>query len=358
MIADLKNNTFFELIQVALGIRVCLSQSPSADEWDCLYEMAKKQSLVGICFAGVRELSSSQTIPPQKLYQKWLGMTAHIQQRNELLTKVGVELIGRLDTDGMEACILKGQSLVPYYKDLAALRQAGDIDIWVKNKNIIELHAYIKGLGYNPKTTIAHVSYEINNRVEIELHASPAFFRNFCTNGKLLKWLNSFNGSNLEFNLVYLLVHIYHHVLFEGIGLRQLMDYYFVLFEANIEGSNSSKDLMVQMVVETLRSFGMLRFTKGVMWIMQEAFGMKREFLLCKPNEKYGRLMLEDMMTGGNFGHHNEKNKGLHDDSAIGRSLRGLRRNMKFFWLGSTEILSSPLWSLWHWCWRKRQRII
>lgn len=41
---------FFELVQVALGVRPCLSHSPSAQEWDELYAKAKKQSLVGRVF--------------------------------------------------------------------------------------------------------------------------------------------------------------------------------------------------------------------------------------------------------------------------------------------------------------------
>ena len=50
---------FFELIQVALGSQICHSHSPNTREWGQLYEMAKKQSLVGVCFAGVQKLSSA-----------------------------------------------------------------------------------------------------------------------------------------------------------------------------------------------------------------------------------------------------------------------------------------------------------
>ena len=37
------NNIFIELIQVAIGTRICLSYTPSADEWGELYVKAKKQ---------------------------------------------------------------------------------------------------------------------------------------------------------------------------------------------------------------------------------------------------------------------------------------------------------------------------
>ena len=44
---------FVQLLKVSIGMQACLSHTPTADEWGELYAMAKKQSLVGICFAGV-----------------------------------------------------------------------------------------------------------------------------------------------------------------------------------------------------------------------------------------------------------------------------------------------------------------
>ena len=87
------NKIFFELIQVAIGKRVCLSHTPSAAEWQTLYDMALKQSLVGICFAGVQKLQELQQAPPEMLYLQWMGMAAKIQQRNEVLNKRQPEVL-------------------------------------------------------------------------------------------------------------------------------------------------------------------------------------------------------------------------------------------------------------------------
>ena len=116
---------FFELIQVAIGTRICLSHTPSADEWGELYAMAMKQSLVGVCFAGVQK-ASPQPSPegkgekslllrgdleeayiPKMLYFTWMGMAAKIQQRNEVVNRQCVKLQAKLSADGIRSCIFK-----------------------------------------------------------------------------------------------------------------------------------------------------------------------------------------------------------------------------------------------------------
>lgn len=123
---------FFELIQVSLGTRMCLSHTPSADEWGELYAMAKKQSLVGVCFAGVQKLQTQRQDPPEMLYLTWLGMAAKIQQKNEVVNSQCIELQARLTKEGFRSSILKGQGNSENYGSLALLRQSGDIDIWLE----------------------------------------------------------------------------------------------------------------------------------------------------------------------------------------------------------------------------------
>ena len=108
--------SFFELIQVALGVRTCLTHSPSEDDWCQLYELAKKQSLVGICFAAVQKFKLQQQCPPELLYLTWMGMAAKIQQRNEVVNRQCVDLQKRLSADGFRSYIMKGQAVASLYR--------------------------------------------------------------------------------------------------------------------------------------------------------------------------------------------------------------------------------------------------
>ena len=117
------DNLFFELIQVALGVRVCLSHSPTGEKWRLLYDIAKKQSLVGICFAGVQRLyndnvnenPSNPSNPlnhlnplnlPEMDYLRWMAMAAKIQQRNEVVDQQCKELWNVLHEAGFDEAVM------------------------------------------------------------------------------------------------------------------------------------------------------------------------------------------------------------------------------------------------------------
>lgn len=52
------NKLFYELIRVAIGTQATLSRLPSETEWEELFEMAEKQSLIGVCFDGIHVLGA------------------------------------------------------------------------------------------------------------------------------------------------------------------------------------------------------------------------------------------------------------------------------------------------------------
>lgn len=314
------NETFFELIQVALGVRPCLSHTPSADEWGELYKIAKKQSLVGICFAGVQKLVNQQQEPPEMLYLTWMGMAAKIQQRNEVVNKQCVELQKRLDSDGHRNYIMKGQSNAALYGDLQMLRQSGDIDVYLEG-GLDKVLAYAKTFGNVEHVNELEMSVPVFADTEVEFHYRPFIMRNPWKNKKLQAFFKSQEeacfanrislGEGLticapttEFNLVHQLAHIHLHLFTEGIGMRQLMDYYYVL-RTSYGNDNDNEN-----VLRIVRDLGLNQFASALMWVIAHVFANDNDnenFYPWVPNEKDGRLLLDEVMTGGNFGRHNEE---------------------------------------------------
>ena len=353
----LADNIFFELIRVAIGNAVCLSHTPTATEWNELYAMAKKQSLVGICFAGVQRLQGQQQCPPEQLYLQWMGMAAKIQQRNETLNRQCAELQAKLSDCGMRSSILKGQGMASLYSEpLRALRQSGDIDVWVDG-SIDSTIGTLKSAGIEVKNVnIKHAEAEVFEGTEVEIHFVPTWFYNPVTQGKLAQWIekskeaqmtNLQNGlvvPTIEFNLVYSLIHLFRHTLDEGVGLRQLMDYYFVLKTLSISPLKGEYLIQVKNVISDL---GLNRFASALMCVLGHVFGLERECMLWEPNEKDGRLLLDEVMTGGNFGRHNEEQndrKGKMGYSVWALFFRNLRLSRfdrgDWFW--------GPVWRISH----------
>ena len=144
---------------------------------------------------------------------------------------------------------------------------------------------------------------------------------------------------------MYILVHIYRHLFAEGVGLRQLLDYYFVLQQGFTEVEREE-------TLRTLRSLGMMRFTRAVMWVLQEVYGMPDRYLLTSPDEEEGEFLLDEIMLAGNFGKHDERMQRAEGEGAFRWGLRKVLRNFRFVRSYPSEVLWSPLFKVWHLFWR------
>lgn len=367
---------FFELIRIAIGNQVCLSRTPKVKEWQELYAMAKKQSLVGICFAGVQKLQAQRQAPNSwdneqggGLYLQWMGMAAKIQQRNEVVNRQCVEVQAKLSSDGYRTCLLKGQGNAQSYStDLKNLRQSGDIDIWVdgERKDVI---AYVQRISPTDDISHQHARLDIINdttstssvQVEVELHFVPSELEYWWTNRILQRYYDEarreqfanntvslgdtglVNIPTVEFNLVFQMTHIYRHLFGEGIGLRQVMDYYFVLLHSMEEERKEAMTI--------LRKLKMERFAGALMYVLEKTFGLDPSFDICKPDEVTGKILLDDIMMSGNFG----RAQGVvENDNWFKRTIRFTRKNMHLLQYYPTEVIADPFWRLWHFGWRKK----
>ena len=150
---------------------------------------------------------------------------------------------------------------------------------------------------------------------------------------------------NNAFNRIYILVHIYRHLFAEGIGLKQLLDYYFVLQQGFTEVEREE-------TLRTLRSLGMMRFTRAVMWVLQEVYGLPDRYLLTSPDEEEGRFLLSEILLAGNFGQHDERLQRAEGEGTFRWGLRKVMRNFRFVRSYPSEVLWSPLFKVWHLFWR------
>lgn len=388
-------NLLFELIRVAIGNRVCLSRVPTAAEWNALYSLSVKQAVAGVCFCGVQRLQKEQLVEmPVRLKLQWFALATQIKARNALLNQRCVEVQRMLTEEGMKSCILKGQGVARLYDfnvndngNLGAYRQSGDIDVWVDGGMEKALRWCREKYGDVDFDYInAHVP--VFKDVEVELHWRVQSMTNLFRNRRLQRWLEreetkemilggkadlnpetSLNPEttitvpSLEFNAFYLMLHCYNHEFSSGLGLRQLMDYYFLLrnlnLGSNVNLNNLSADVRQMSdrgfcldANELFREFGMERFVGAVMWIMQEVFGLERERLLCEPNEKEGRYILAEVMVGGNFGHHDERIKkvGKGKWQSVFANLQHAMHVLRRY---PSEALWVPVWMVYHFVWKR-----
>lgn len=366
---------FYELLQVAIGSRNCLSSIPSSTTWEALYRLAVKQTVLGVCFYGVQKLPARQTTNiSRSLKIKWLGCAARIQTQNELMNKRCVELQRSLCKDGLSSCILKGQANAATYPSfLSNLRQPGDIDVWVDGE-FKELEKYVNNSAPTKEITRHHAHFNLFGDAEVELHFLPLVLNNpfkqkifnryckekievSCKNNVVLSDGKSMISTpNKEFNLVFQLLHIFHHLFTEGVGLRQLLDYYFLICATNTcqhSGTVNEDDDSVSNAIVLIHELNLDRFASSLMFVLHKVFGLKEHRMLWRLDTEYGQILLDEIMKTGNFGYLDERTpKGMNKWKSYlygnGKALRlGCFDHWAWFW--------TPLTRFFWYVWRKRR---
>ena len=351
---------FFELIQVSIGTKEGFNEVPSGKDWTLLFDLAGKQSLPSILIEGINKVPTLSPSINKTLLLEWIGLNQLTVSQNRVQNERAGELCKLFNDGGYRCAILKGQGTALYYEH-PEYRQCGDIDVWVEGDRD-EILGFLRKKGYKiGHVDIKHSDAEIFEDVPVEVHFQPSWMYCPSTNKNLLDFFTKrsdaqfsnrdenvgFTHTTIDFDLVYSMVHIYRHIFSEGIGLRQLVDYYYILQGSTEEQREEAYDVLRQLRMKT--------FVGGIMWILSISFGMKEEYMLCPTNERHGQFLLSEIMTAGNFGHFDERTKQICKDKKFERGFVQLGRNLRFVSYYPSEVLWSPFWKLWHWCWRKKK---
>ena len=445
MIVSKQHQIFFDFLRFSIGPKSEIPSSLKEADWKELYAIAKKQCLVGVLFDGIKKLPAEHVGMEKELLLQWMAESQMLEKANVRLNDAAIQVSEWFRKKGFRTCILKGQGNALMYPNPYS-RTPGDIDIWVEgeDKRVI---SFVRSISPYEKACYHHIEFPSYKGIEVEVHYRPSFLLCFWHNRKLQKYYERVKEEQFShrvmlgeqgeiaiptvvFNLIFQLTHIYDHLMNEGIGLRQLLDYYYVLCDfykvyqksSKItpslftlkEGSTSHPDPLtlrgeggnrptrcseplrskvggpkrsspncagwdrrdaigdmtsataarssfaanssaaIDRVQKELKELGLWKFAGGIMYIMQEVFGMPASRLIVPPNEKYGKFVLNEVLEAGNFGKHDARNR--FGRSKLGHNLQRVYRDIRLVRYFPAEALCEPLFRIWHYFWRMKNK--
>ena len=340
-------------------------------DWRQLYTFASNQAILGFCFDGINRLGLEYSEElkrnpiERELLMTWMGAIQQIRRQNMKVNVVASKLYFMLREEGLRCCILKGQGNALMYPN-AYSRNPGDIDVWV-NASREQITEYAKKLFEIGNDIRYHHIETSMDGIPVELHFFPGIMNNPVYNTRLQKWFKrnaDLQCSNVvslpddigeiaipttAFNVVYQLTHLYHHFFDEGIGMRQIIDYYYVV-------TNDELLVIRDTLQRELKHLGLWKFAKAVMYVLHEALGLSEEKMIAPIDEKRGKLLLAEILNGGNFGQHFTKYGGFTHQSMGKKYFLKIWRNMHFVRYYPAEALCEPLFRTWHFFWRMKNK--
>ena len=448
----------FRFLRFSLGLegeaKGLLDGRKGSFDWDACYQFAKRQTLVGVLFDGIQRLPK-ELAPARPLLLRWLSDSESIRRRNMRIDRASAYIYNKVCAAGFRCCILKGQGNALLYPHPSS-RTPGDVDVWVMANREELRHIALsltEGDGSSLQESLNHIGLTVHG-VSMELHSTPALLNSPLHNSRLQKWLKrnaDLQCSNrialpnnagevavptLSFNIIYQLCHLFHHCFYEGVGLRQIVDYYFVLMNTDFSGNtdeasgntdgvsgntdegclflntdftdftdkvsgNTDEDGVLSntdytdftdrvsentdegcfllntdcadfldsssgglgevdsggalvALQEELKWLGLGEFAGAVMYVLREVMGLDEKRMICAPDERRGRLLLEEIMAGGNFGHYDTRNH--FGQGALWHNIQRFRRDWRMLRFYPSEALSEPLFRACHFLWRWKQK--
>ena len=368
----------FDFLKYCLGGKVNMSNVVVNIDWQQLNSFASKQAILGLCFEGIERLGEEypkelkQNPIGRELLMTWIAKTQQIHRQNMTVNTVVSKLFSMLREDGLRCCILKGQGNALMYPNPYS-RTPGDIDVWV-NASREYLTEYAKcHFKLEDDIRFHHLETTLDG-VPVELHFFPGVMNNPIYHARLQKWFKrnaDLQCSNVvslpdgigeiaipttAFNVVYQLTHLYHHFFDEGIGMRQIIDYYYVVISDYLLVINDESLVIRDTLQRELKHLGLWKFAGAVMYVLHEALGLSEEKMIAPIDEKRGKLLLAEILNGGNFGKHFTKYGNFTQQGMAKKYFLKIWRNMHFVRYYPAEALCEPIFRTWHFFWRLKHR--
>ena len=248
--------------------------------------------------------------PPEILREVQASVKRFVAS-NIMLSRAHSALSGLLEEAGIPHVIIKGYACSVWYPE-PELRQLGDVDFLVAREDIPRAGALLEANGYIPgcQSHGRHdLYYKDNLRFEMhfELPGVPEGSAGDACRRALAGLIERSSVRQTPFGAMRLpsvydhglvvLLHLTHHLTNSGVGLRQLCDW--AVFAETL-----SAEEYRAMFGETLRQLGLLRFADCLNDLCARHLGCSVAPL--EPvDPALSDALLEDILSGGNFGQKN-----------------------------------------------------
>ena len=354
---DINEQQFLALVRLGLSTGNNITGILHREiDWNGIFEKAKKQTLLGVIFDSITKLPAEQR-PEKRLFLQWCATIAYIEKKNRIIEDTIEEVVSKYSSEGIETVLLKGQGLAQYYP-VPHHRQPGDIDLYFFDKynKANEVASKWPGVAIHPETTY-HTAFTYKNQ-EIENHLQYVDFYS-SKNRKRWKTIEGripltgkehlqVNGHKVlipqpQMNVLYTFLHIMHHMLQVGVGLRQLCDLACLWRETH---TSIDKELFLW-CIDTLK---VRRAMTAISYVMQEYLGLEKGIIPLDATNKQaaedGEFILRDILDVGNFGMHTNIMQGFERNNHI-RNIRSyllaFKRQMSLFGIYPSEVTAYPV---------------
>lgn len=377
----INTSIIFDFLKYCLGAKGDMNKVVAGMDWRLLYEFASKQAMLGVCFDGIERLGKEYPevlrLNPigRDVLMAWMAKAQQIRRLNMNVNGVAAKLYSMLKEDGLRCCILKGQGNALMYGNPYS-RNPGDVDVWVNASREVIMEYGRRNFDLEDDIRYQHLETTMDG-VPVELHFMPCVMNNPIYNARLQKWFRrnaDLQCSNVvelpdgageiavpttAFNVVYQLCHLYHHFFDEGIGMRQMVDYYYVLVkseEGRVKNCTATEGKAnVTSLQRELKHLGLWKFAGAVMYVLHVVLGLPEERMIRPMDVRRGELLLSEILNGGNFGKHFTKYGHFTQQGMAKKYFLKIWRNMHFVRYYPAEALSEPIFRTWHFFWRKGQ---
>lgn len=272
-------------------------------EWQKVYEECKKQAVIIPAFLSHQQLPLDEEM--RQCIQNAVNNCVYQCIQNETWH-------GYLDClmkeNNIPYVVLKGAASAYYYPK-PELRQSGDVDFLIHKEDIDRASAVLEKEGFQPweEDHICHIVFR-KGQIHYEMHFEPAGVPNGKAGEVIRKYLQDIQITaeeiqnetfscqipDLFHHGLILLLHMQHHLLSEGIGLRHLCDW--AVFFASC-----SETEFKNIFQERLERGGLWQFAKIISLTAHMAVGAPYRSWMGEDYALAAGLLM-DILSGGNFG--------------------------------------------------------